>query len=107
VSNILFIEIDIFWNSTSLNTSIKIVIKPELILNAISSVSLIYKPFNTVGTEVRSTNTTTSNYFNIFSILWSGYSGLTGLTFNTIFLRNISPKILANSSFWTLLIIIS
>jgi len=69
VPNILFIEIDIFWNSISLNISIKAVVKPESILNVISLVLFTYKPFNTVGTEVRSINITTLNYFNVLGML--------------------------------------
>jgi len=69
IPNILFIEIDIFWNSTSFNTNIKTVIKPELVLNIIFLVLFTYKPFNTVGTEVKSINIMTSNYFNISNML--------------------------------------
>jgi len=107
VPDVLSIEIDILWNSTSLNTSIEAVVEPESALSAISPASLTYKPFNTVGTGVRSTSTTTSSYSNASGMLWSGHSGLAGSAFSAVPSRNILPKILTNSSFWTLLTIIS
>lgn len=99
--DVLFIEIDILWNSTSLNTSIEAVIEPESASSAISPASLTYKPFNTVGTGVRSTSTTTLRYFNASGMLWTGYNGLTGSAISAVPSRNITPTMLVNSSLWT------